>query len=928
MAKIAPEGIVQYSFSGNQAVPGEGLTRLERLNGVSFNSKLNDGSIGIVADNLYIDYTDVYGTKYKQNEKLVLTKSFIETLDLVSEGQIEGLVSGEYIYSGALYETGYRSAVFSGFAVPTGTDSNGNSWESSRWLRSIYYNETPILSDRGQFNFQNVETAFVLGTANGDNLRSLISEETSSRVIGERLRGGEDQSKYYRILNKNCKGIILNVKVNSLNEAEDDGDIKRVKLDWQISYRPIFTKITKKTDFGTPFNETIFGKITSAGGYIQSTRIDFDMSSFFSKEVSVTEFQSPNPQTSTITTPTYSNNFINNPDFLGWEIKVKRLTDDSTSAFRQDATYVESITELYGNALLYPNSAIVKSLFNAEFFSNVPERAFDLNLLKVKIPGNYNPITKSYATGGFATTNGYWNGEFTTGKQWTNNPAWCFYDLLTNKRYGLGRYVDDLAVDKFSLYEIGQYCDQLVYDADGGLEPRFTCNLLIGSREEAYKVINDLASVFRGMTYYANGNIYAVSDTEKSSRVTFTNANVEDGDFSYNSTSKKNRQSIAIVRYNNPNDFYKPAMEYVEDTTAIRRYGIRELDLVAFGCTSRGQAIRLGRWALLSNNQETETIQFTAGIEAATLRPGDLFKVVDSHRKTKRYGGRIWTLNDLITGATVTLDSTVPLENTVQYKLSVLTPSYQYDSTQVTGLTAGDIPSIRRSFLQNILFSGNQATTSDNKTVLGLTTGFDKTNYSISGNPIFSIELGPLSESYTGSRYFYNDLQDTYRALNIKESDVNKYEVVGLQYWGQKFIEIDSGINYQRPAISVSQRTPASPYNLSLNPYNDDASNNNQIIHYSFLIDNYTYINNYRVYATTGLFGNNVPPDNFLAATLPVDVIQSVYKPIYSGTYKFRVYSYNETDNIYSNSYASGSIDVNRDLDITNVIISSLQLVA
>ena len=326
---------------------------------------------------------------------------------------------------------------------------------------------------------------------------------------------------------------------------------------------------------------------------------------------------------------------------MGWELKIVRQTKDSVSAARRNISNIDSITENYETRFAYPNSAIVSQKFNAEFFSQVPDRAFDTKLLKVNVPGNYNPITKNYESTGPSTTNGGWDGTFATQKQWTDNPAWCFYDLITSNRYGLGKYIPESYIDKWTLYEIGRVCDTLVSDGYGGVEPRFTCNLILTQREEAYKVINDMASVFRGLVYYANGSIYTTQDTEKEPIFLFTNANVEDGNFSYASSAKRNRHTVAIVRYNNKNDFYKPAVEYVEDFDAIRKYGINEIELTAFGCTSRGQALRFGRWALLSETMETETVSFVAGTEGAYLKPGDVFKICDSNRTSKRYGGRV-----------------------------------------------------------------------------------------------------------------------------------------------------------------------------------------------------------------------------------------------------------------------------------------------
>ena len=171
------------------------------------------------------------------------------------------------------------------------------------------------------------------------------------------------------------------------------------------------------------------------------------------------------------------------------------------------------MTEVYGNTFIYPNSAIVSSRFSAEYFSAIPARAYDTYGLLVNVPANYDPLKKTYATTGPGTNpDGSWDGTFATNKLWSDNPAWCWYDILTNQRYGLGKYIDSAQVDKWTLYDIAQYCDVLVPDGFGNLEPRFTCNLLIHSREEAYQVINDMASIFNAITYYAGGAIYVSQD--------------------------------------------------------------------------------------------------------------------------------------------------------------------------------------------------------------------------------------------------------------------------------------------------------------------------------------------------------------------------------------------------------------------------------
>ena len=192
---------------------------------------------------------------------------------------------------------------------------------------------------------------------------------------------------------------------------------------------------------------------------------------------------------------------------------------------------------------------------------------------------------------------------------------WCFFDLITNPRYGLGEFVDASQIDKWALYDVAKYCDELVDDTYGGFEPRFTINYIITSREEAFKVLNDLSSIFRGIAYYSNGSIFSSQDKLKSAIYSFNNSNVLDGNFTYSSSAKKARHTVAIVRYNDKRNSYQPAVEYMEDEEYVKRYGIRELETTALGCTSRGQARRFAKWILASESEETETASFSVGMD-------------------------------------------------------------------------------------------------------------------------------------------------------------------------------------------------------------------------------------------------------------------------------------------------------------------------
>jgi len=895
MSTEAPEGIVAYSWSGNLQSDNNYRTGIQVGNGA------------------YIDTTDILGTRHTGTEYLQLSDTIIETLDLISEGVIEGPLSGKWIFSGNLGQTGWSSAYFSGYNYPSG-------YQNLSWLRSVYWNELPVLSDAGQFNFQNVNVSYTQGTPNGDVIQQLTNEESTSRSIGTRLYAGDENAQVFRILNQNCKGAIINIRMNSLNnENSGNGNIERTLVQYQVSYRPVFNTVYKITAFSTPVTANVFGKIASAGGYINSTRLDFNLSSFI--------YGGPNGGQSVIE----NQGILQDPDFIGWEIRVSRITPDSTTALLANETYIDNISELYGSQFSYPNSAIFRASFDAQFFSEIPSRGFECNLLRVKIPANYNPILRTYATGGVGTTNGAWNGLM-TGDFWTNNPAWCFYDLISNRRYGLGKYIDNISLNKFDLYNIAQYCDELVADSYGGLEPRFTCNVWLASKEDAYKVVNDMASIFRGMCYYFNGNINVTQDQPKTPRYIFNNANVENGDFKYSTSSKRTRQSIAVIRYNDPKNFYKPAIEYVEDLDSIRKYGIKEIPITAFGCTSRGQAIRLGKWAIYSNNIETETVEFIAGIESSLLRCGDVFGVIDYNRKLKRYGGRTLQINNSgyvgagFTGAQIVLDSKVELSSGTQYTLSLLSPTYYYDPSQVTGLTSAQYQNIYSSFIQNLNFSGDYCYQSGNYTIVNIPTGFDSSNYNISGlTNIWSIELGPNSLNYTGNFYFFNPSVDYYRVLNIKESDSNKFNVVGLSYNGSKFQQIDTGTVLSQSQLSSYTAIPSSPYALSLNAYK--LSNSASYIQYSFLVNSYSNISSYYVYATTGNFiGNSAPDSKYLISILPNNITSATFPSTITGNYLMRVYGFDAVNSTFSTGCASGSVYLTNSLPIQDVIIGGLGL--
>ena len=649
------------------------------------------------------------------------------------------------------------------------------------------------------------------------------------RQINEKLRGPTvDQNgnptgdnykddmfaKKYRIINNYCVGADVNIKIDRLffnnkkNGNTEDWDISNLI----IKYRPLWNNNT--SSYYDAVDEKIEGMTQS--GFVKNYRLDFT-GALKQMSESVRE------------------------QLFGWEIKVYRTAPESTLTNAARQTSVDSIVEYYDVNMTYPFSAVSVNSFNAEYFSNVPSRSFDVRMLKVLVPSNYSPIAKTYDE----TTP--WDGTFAGEKMWTDNPAWCFYDLITNPRYGLGEHIPIQGFDKWTLYKIAKYCDTIVPDGAGGMEPRFTLNTVIASREDAYKVINDMASVFRGILYYAAGQVYAIQDSAKLPIYTFTNANVEEGNFTYNNTHRKDRHNVCVVRYNDKNNFYKPAVEYVEDIDGIRANGIREQELTAFGCTSRGQAIRLGKWLVYTENLEIETVSFKAGVEASILKPGDNISVTDANRLSCRRGGRTTYVDtESESYPIITLDAEIDpnyIDSDKVYNFSILTPSFTLDSYNVSGMAGNRIDSIRRTQVQNLLFSGQQMTTvvgDDNikrskisfdkgiaweggtfgvgGTFDGSVKNLDTSNFQVDQNAVFSIY--PTGEEFTYGSTLADatEIEKVYRIVNITEDEKNLFKIQAVQNTKEKYNKIEDDLRFEQAGLynSPTLKVPAGPSSLVL----------------------------------------------------------------------------------------------------------------
>lgn len=332
-----------------------------------------------------------------------------------------------------------------------------------------------------------------------------------------------------------------------------------------------------------------------------------------------------------------------------YKVRVLRLSADSNDQYLFNDTWVDSIGEIVDTPMNYPNSVLVGLKVNSEQFgSSMPSRSYLIRGLKIRVPSNYDENTNTY--------NGVWDGTFKLLS--SSNPAWILFDLLTNARYGLGKFVSESMIDLGQLYQIGRYCDEEVDDGFGGKEKRFAINTQITSRQDAYRLIQDIAGAFRGMVFWAGGMVNIMQDSPSDPVMLFTNANVKDGLFTYKGSARKDRPSVALITYNNKQDGYKQNVEYVEDQEAMARYGERKTEAVAFGCTSRGQAHRVGLWLLYTARMESDMITFTAGLDASFLMPGETILIQNKYRAGKRNSGRIVSF----TKNSITLDAPVSLK--------------------------------------------------------------------------------------------------------------------------------------------------------------------------------------------------------------------------------------------------------------------------
>ncbi|WP_228153322.1 TipJ family phage tail tip protein [Acinetobacter seifertii] len=453
-------------------------------------------------------------------------------------------------------------------------------------LQSIYLEETPLQNADGSFNFENVKVDFRRGTNDQEYIEGFPAVESETAIDVEL----KSETPWVRAFsNLDLDAVRLRLKWGPLRSQDaTNGDVSGVTIEYAIDLQ---------TDGGI-WTEVLKTKISdkTSANYERAHRIDLPRAD------------------------------------SGWLVRVRRLTPNSTSEFISDKMYISAVTEVIDAKLSYPNTALLGLQYDAETFGNVAKVAADTKGRILKVPTNYNPATRQYV--------GMWDGTFK--EAYSNNPAWIYYDICTADRYALGDRLTPLMVDKWSLYRLAQYCDQMVPDGLGGQEPRFTCNVYLQSSEGAFEILTKLAGVFRAITFWDGMSIICDADIPQDTYFTYTRANVIEGNFEYSGTRARDRHNVVKVAWDNPANHYKTEYEFVRDEKAIAEAGqVRILEIDAWGCTSRGQAQRAGWWALKSEQLETRTVSFKVGLDGHIPLPGKVIEIADPLFAGRANGGRV-----------------------------------------------------------------------------------------------------------------------------------------------------------------------------------------------------------------------------------------------------------------------------------------------
>ncbi|MEA5204625.1 phage tail protein [Enterobacter hormaechei] len=582
--------------------------------------------------------------------------------------------------------------------------------------RDIYLDGTPLQNADGSENFSGVVWEFRPGTQAQDYIQGIPGTENEISV-GTEI--SSETSWTHTFTNTQLSAVRLRLKWPSLFKQQDNGDL----VGYSINY-----VVELQMDGGSwqqVLDTNVTGKTTS--GYERSHRIDL-------------------PKAGST-----------------WTIRLRKITADANSAKIGDTMTLQSYTEVIDAKLRYPNTALLYIEFDSsQFNGSIPQIACEPRGRVIRVPDTYEPETRTYS--------GTWLGTFKWA--WTDNPAWIFYDLVVSDRFGLGDRLTTANIDKWTLYQVAQYCDQMVPDGKGGsgTEPRYTCNVYIQERNDAYTVLRDFAAIFRGMTYWGDDQIVALADMPRDVDFTYTHANVIDGRFTYSSSTTKNRYTNALVSWSDPDNAYSDAMEPVFEQALVSRYGFNQLEITAIGCTRQSEANRKGRWGILTNNKD-RVVTFNVGEDGNIPQPGYVIAVADRNLSGRDLGGRISAVN----GRVLTLDRAP--DASPADRMIVNLPSGVSQSRTIQSIT------------------GNKVT---------VTTAYSETPVA---EAVWVIESDEL-------------YAQQYRVITVTDNNDGTFTIVGANHDPDKFDRIDTGaIIDQRPVSVIPPGNQSPPANIVISSF-------------------------------------------------------------------------------------------------------------
>ncbi|WP_449542426.1 phage tail tip fiber protein [Enterobacter ludwigii] len=571
--------------------------------------------------------------------------------------------------------------------------------------QNIFLNDTPLANDSGEYNFSGVKWEFRKGTQDQTYIAGMPQVD-NELAVGTTVTTTAPWTRQFTNLSLDAIRIKLSLPVQYL--YKDNGDMVGTVTEYAIDL---------STDGGawkTVVNGKFDGKTTTE--YQRDHRIDLPKST------------------------------------SGWSVRVRRITADASGSNSKlvNAFKVFSYAEVIDSKLRYPLTALLYvEVDSSQFNGSAPKVTCKIKGKLIKVPDNYDPITRTYS--------GSWSGGFKMA--WSNNPAWIFYDLVLDEIYGMGTRVDASMVDKWALYSIAQYCDEMVSDGGGGTEPRFTCNVFIQSQEDAWQVLNDLAAVFRGITFWGNDQIYVQADVPQDDVDWVYNvSNVIDGLFTYAGGSYKNRYSSCLVSWSDPQNHYSDTVEGVYDSALVERYDVRQTSLTAIGCISQSEAHRRGRWVLLSNAKDG-TVSFGVGLDGYIPLPAEIIGVADPFRSGKENGGRIRAVN----GRQITLDREI--DYAAKDRLVVNLPDGKAQTRTISAVSA------------------------DKKTVT-VATAFSQAPVA---GAVWAIDSDNLAIQY-------------FRVTSIAANDdsTGGFTITAVQHDPNKYRYIDDGVRVESPPITVT----------------------------------------------------------------------------------------------------------------------------